>query len=197
MLDLAVLGLLADGPLHGYELRKRLGAVLGPLRAFSFGSLYPCLRRLESAGHVARTGPDEPTALGRSRRARVVYRITAEGKERFHAELAEAGPASWDDGSFDVHLAFFGSTPAEARLRVLEGRRRRLEERREAARQASARRRERADRWSSELQRHGLETVERDVRWLDELIAAERSAPAAAPVETGEPDAGDLPAGAT
>ena len=40
VLELAVLGLLHDAPMHGYELRKRLNALLGPLRAISYGSLY-------------------------------------------------------------------------------------------------------------------------------------------------------------
>ena len=30
--------------MHGYELRKRLNALLGSFRAFSYGSLYPCLK---------------------------------------------------------------------------------------------------------------------------------------------------------
>src|SRR5688500_4151439 len=43
VLELAVLGLLHESPMHGYELRKRLNMLLGTLRAFSYGSLYPCL----------------------------------------------------------------------------------------------------------------------------------------------------------
>ena len=50
MLELAVLGLLAEQPLHGYELKKRLSETLGPLWGISFGSLYPALRRLERVG---------------------------------------------------------------------------------------------------------------------------------------------------
>ena len=52
MLDLAVLGLLAEQPCHGYDLRKRLSETLGPLWGISFGSLYPALRRLERTGAV-------------------------------------------------------------------------------------------------------------------------------------------------
>ena len=40
-LELAVLGLLHDSPLHGYELRKRLNLLLGWTRLLSYGSLYP------------------------------------------------------------------------------------------------------------------------------------------------------------
>ena len=65
-----------------------------------------------------------------------------------------------------MHFAFFGQTDGEVRLRILEGRRRRLEERRDGAGTVLARTRERLDRYTLELQRHGLESVEREVRWL-------------------------------
>ena len=65
-----------------------------------------------------------------------MYRITAEGKERFAELLADSGPQSWDDDGFGVHLAFFSRTPAETRMRILEGRRRAVEERREGLRAA-------------------------------------------------------------
>ena len=41
MLEIAVLGLLNESPMHGYELRKRLATLFGTFRAFSYGSLYP------------------------------------------------------------------------------------------------------------------------------------------------------------
>lgn len=174
VLDLAVLGLLHDAPMHGYELRKRLSGVLGPFRALSYGSLYPCLRELRDAGLVAQDGPPERLTLGT--RARIVYRITAEGKERLEQLLTETGPAAWEDETFGVHFAFFAQTDSDTRLRILEGRRNRLEERLGGLRAALSRTRERLDRYTLELQRHGLESVEREVRWLNELIASERSA---------------------
>ena len=48
MLEIAVLGLLKEQPLHGYELKKRLSETLGFLWGVSYGSLYPALRRLDS-----------------------------------------------------------------------------------------------------------------------------------------------------
>ena len=59
-------------------------------------------------------------------------------------------------------------------MRILEGRRSRLEERLDNVRTSLSRTRERVDSYTLELQRHGLEAVERDVRWLNELIAEER-----------------------
>src|ERR1700728_4289296 len=88
--------------------------------------------------------------------------------------LGQSGPASWEDDGFGVHFAFFGLTQADIRMRILEGRRSRLEERLEGFRAAATRTRERVDSYTLELQRHGLESVEREVRWLNELIATER-----------------------
>lgn len=174
MLDFAILGLLHEAPMHGYELRKRLHELLGAFRAFSYGTLYPTLRRLQRANLIVEEAPDDD-ARAWGRRARKVYKITAEGKERFAELLVDAGPQTWDDDSFGVHMAFFSRTPAEIRMRILEGRRRRVEEKREGLRTTLASASERIDRYTRELHRMGLDTTEREVRWLNELIAHEQA----------------------
>ena len=188
VLELAVLGVLHRTPMHGYELRKQITSVLGLFRALSYGSLYPCLHELLAAGLIVEehdeSEPARTTAAGRpkpGRRALKVYRLTADGKERLQELLREGGPAAWDDDGFGVHFAFFGQTRADVRLRILEGRRSRLEERQENVTSALTRARERVDSYTLELQRHGLESVEREVRWLEELIATERDGVAARP----------------
>jgi DNA-binding PadR family transcriptional regulator len=173
VLELALLGLLHRAPMHGYELRKQLSSLLGTFRALSFGSLYPCLKELLAEGLIAEEREDEGSAA-KPRRSRIVYRLTTEGKERLQDLLGEGGPATWEDDVFGVHFAFFGQTRADVRLRILEGRRSRLEDRTEAIRAAFTRTRERVDSYTLELHRHGLESVEREVRWLNELIASER-----------------------
>ncbi len=171
VLEFAVLGLLHEAPLHGYELRKRLNATLGALRAFSYGSLYPCLKQLAASGFITEQVEDSgPTG----KRSRIVYQLTADGKEHFAALLDESGPSAWDDEGFGVHFAFFGRTDAATRLRILEGRRSRLEERVAGFRSAVSRSRERVDSYTLALHQHGLESVEREVRWLSELIDDER-----------------------
>jgi DNA-binding PadR family transcriptional regulator len=178
MLELAILGLLQEAPMHGYELRKELATKLGTIRAaISYGTLYPTLKRLQTAGHItaAETPDGEIVPPLTSRRGRVVYKITAEGKERFADLLAQAGPETYDDAGFGVHFAFFARTDRATRLRILEGRRRRVEERREGLRDVLARASDRLDAYTLELQRHGLDACEREVRWLEELITNERS----------------------
>src|SRR5262249_2517391 len=61
VLELAVLGLLHETPMHGYELRKRLNSFLGAFRAFGYGSLYPCLKELLAQGLIAE---EQPETLG-------------------------------------------------------------------------------------------------------------------------------------
>jgi DNA-binding PadR family transcriptional regulator len=176
VLELAILGLLHEAPAHGYELRKQLGLRLGGFRLFSYGSLYPALRRLTRAGLIEEAPAPEPEEAGTwQRRSRRVYRITALGKERFAELLAASGPQAWDDDGFGVHLAFFSRTPAEIRVRILEGRRRAVEERREGLRSALARAGEQIDRYTRELHQLGLDATEREVRWLNELIQEERA----------------------
>src|SRR3954471_2322151 len=176
VLELAILGLLQDSPMHGYELRKRLNAVLGAFRALSYGTLYPALKSLLAAGLIREAGHvDGPAPPLAGKRARIVYELTAEGKERFNSLAREPGPAAWEDGTFDVHFAFFARTDAATRLQILEGRRTRLQERLDGVRRSMTRTRERLDTYTLELQRHGLESVEREVRWLTELIDTERA----------------------
>ncbi|HEX2175415.1 MAG TPA: PadR family transcriptional regulator [Nocardioidaceae bacterium] len=192
--ELAVLGLLHEAPMHGYELRKRVSALLGWGRVLSYGSLYPALKQMRRAGWLtedvppgAARAPDAAVRAGRTgrangaaragsgRRGKIVYKLTPEGKDRFEELMSHGGPSAWEDDSFGVHFAFFAKTDAETRMRILEGRRTRMEERLERIRTSFARSRERVDAYTLELQRHGLESVEREVSWLKDLIDDERS----------------------
>jgi DNA-binding PadR family transcriptional regulator len=187
LLEFAVLGLLHDSPLHGYELRKRLNAALGVFRALSYGTLYPCLRGLLDRGLIRESDQrTEPAVLPSTRRGRIVYELTHEGKEQFQEQLRQAGPTAWEDDTFDVRFAFFGRIDRELRLRVLEGRRARLEERLARLRQHLVQHPglhpgqhgqhpgHFSGGYTAELQRHGVELVERELRWLSDLIDAER-----------------------
>src|SRR3954468_13992778 len=195
VLEFAILGLLQQSPMHGYELRKELAAVLGGLRSISYGSLYPALKRLQAAGLIASDEPtprallpaDAPALTGR--RGKVVYAITAAGKERFAELVSSTGPEAYDDESrFGVHLAFFRHTAAHVRLRILEGRRRTVERQRDRLVDSLRRTQQKLDRYTLELQRHGLDSVDREVRWLTELIDSEKDDAARVhPPETAPP----------
>jgi DNA-binding PadR family transcriptional regulator len=172
-IELAVLGLLHESPLHGYELRKRLNLMLGWGRLLSYGSLYPALKKMLRSGWIEEH--TVPSTSPASRRPRIVYQLTDAGEREFVRLMSEVGPAAWDDDTFDIRFAFFGRTDMEIRLRVLEGRRTRLQERLERVQGQLALTQKEMDRYAAELQRHGVESVEREVRWLSELINAERA----------------------
>jgi DNA-binding PadR family transcriptional regulator len=193
MLELAILGLLKENELHGYELKKRLAETLGPFSSVSFGSLYPALNRLEKAGALkaveANTAPPVPMtgslggelaafkarrATSRGGRARKVYGITPRGEELFAELLAADSQAGDDERSFHLKLAFARHLPPEGRIGLLERRRAHLVERLAQARSSIRAGRERLDAYSRSLMEHSTETTERDISWLDQLIAAER-----------------------
>jgi len=200
VLEMAVLGLLKDQDMHGYELRKRLGDVFGLSAAVSFGSLYPALARLEVAGAVravpspsARTaqGASTSTAERRASRRRKVYSITLLGSQLFEELLTDSQGSSEDERSFNLRLAFARYLPPEARLGLLEHRRAVLGER--LAQLTARARARRDDRYMRILSERQQEALSRDVSWLDQLIQEERAGKGAdeprAPL-----GAGDIPA---
>jgi DNA-binding PadR family transcriptional regulator len=190
MLDVAILGVLVEGDLHGYELKKRLGELLGPWSSVSFGSLYPALARLERGGYViAQTGSRSPVppapmsgSLGAelaafrdrglassSRRARKVYSITPEGVAHLRSLLLDG---TTDDRSFAVRVAFCQVLEPAERLALFQARRAELD-RRLAAR-SSNRGNGHPDRYRRSLIAFQDDRLAREIAWLDDLITHEQ-----------------------
>lgn len=172
-LELAVLGVLSQSPQHGYELRKRLVSVLGLFATISYGALYPTLKSLVERGLIAEHDAD-PSAVY-PKRNRIVYALTPAGNKYFADLVSAEGSESYDDDIFAVRIAMFGQTKADTRLHVLQGRRRRLEDRLDQMRSNLAKGRERLDAYTLELQQHGLDALEREVAWLGEMISREEA----------------------
>ena len=174
--------------MHGYELRKRLNLMLGWGRVLSYGSLYPTLKKMLRSSLIEETLSTKTPGAPVSKRPRITYQVTAAGTREFERLMSEVGPTAWEDDNFDIRFAFFSSTDMEIRLRVLEGRRSRLQERLARVQGELERTQAEVNRYAAELQRHGVESVEREVRWLSDLIQAERGdvrpAPAPAPAPT-------------
>ncbi len=213
MLELAILGLLHDQELHGYEIRRRLRDELGLFANISFGSLYPALSRLEASRLVTVAesvdtpvvAPIPPTgslsgdraglrarrsssARG-TKRSRKVYRITPQGREHFETLLDAEEPAGTDDArSFGLRLAFARYLAPQARLALLERRRVQLTRRlaKEHVRAAGIT----LDVYASSLVEHGTEVTEHDIAWLDRLIELERQRQQTARSESRDPHRG-------
>ena len=75
--ELAILAVLAEGPLHGYEIAKRIEEQTGGILRFNLASLYPMLYRLERRGWVRANW--QTTRSGRRRRR---YVLTAAGRRQ-------------------------------------------------------------------------------------------------------------------
>ena len=178
MLELAILGLLKEQPMHGYQLSRELGESLGGFWRVSYGSLYPSLRRLEREGAVESV----PSSEERGGRRKNVYRITEKGEKVFF-ELLQETPHdnSTEDTRFRVRLAFFKYLPPETRIRLLERRRASLEDRLSTIKDSLRATRERVDDYTLALMEHGQSATESDIAWLDGLIEAERHRTASIP----------------
>ena len=204
MLELAVLGLLKEQPLHGYELKKRLGDTLGVLWGVSYGSLYPALRRLEKAGAIqsvsgaaaavaaAPVGPtgsitgDGAAAKIRSvadrvaggRRTRKAYRITERG-EAMLVELLLAPSDRPGDDRADDEKAFvlrlaFCRHVPSEARLVLLTRRRDVLQSRLDRVQRGDTSTVSQDRYTRSLLEHRTQTTKRDLEWVEGLIVLEQ-----------------------
>ncbi|MEI7696828.1 MAG: PadR family transcriptional regulator [Actinomycetes bacterium] len=168
-LEFALLGLLSQTPLHGYELRKRMGTIFGPFRALSFSVLYPQLRRMVEAGVI-----EESLVEATSRRSRIVYAITEKGTTRFSNLTETVSPDTWEDEGFEIRFAFFSPTSSKNRVRILEGRHRRLKEKAEILRGELEKSPIGIDKYLEEWRRHSLESADREIAWLEDMIKTER-----------------------
>jgi DNA-binding PadR family transcriptional regulator len=190
VLDLAILGMLGDGPLHGYEIRRRLRAQLGLIANVSFGSLYPALARLEQAGDVVVVeGEELSTSLPatgslsgeraaqrgkrlvgpRGRRSKKIYQLTEQGRTSFQGLLNQPS-ASDDQRSFGLRWSFARHLAPTARLALLERRRAQLVQGLSEGEAEGN-----LDDYAKSVVAHAAAGVQRDIAWLDELIAAERA----------------------
>jgi DNA-binding PadR family transcriptional regulator len=191
VLELAVLGLLAEQARHGYELKKRLSETLGPLWGISFGSLYPALRRLERSGAIEEAAEDDGVAatgivatgsltgdlaaarlrrrVRTTRRTRKAYRITDQGRALFTDLLTDE--STDDERAFALKLSFCRYLDSGARLAFLERRRAQLTQRLAAERKPATRT---IDRYTRSLIEHRAKSTQHDLEWIEGLIAQER-----------------------
>lgn len=202
MLDLAILGLLTDADLHGYELKKQLPELLGGRASISFGSLYPALARLEKQGAVKaveeRTevpmAPMSGSLVGelaafrarlrsstmpRDGRGKKVYGITERGRERLVQLLTDADVH--DDRAFALRVALCAHLHPDDRIELFERRRDELLRRRDDldrrhTERAGAGRPGPLDAYRRALLDREALSIDHDLAWLDGLLESERRA---------------------
>jgi len=88
--DLLVLSVLADGPLYGYAITKRVAAQSADRIRLTPGVLYPLLHRLEKQGlllaswDVVKAEGNDEREGGRKRKW---YRLSAKGRRRLEQRV--------------------------------------------------------------------------------------------------------------
>lgn len=156
IVELPILGLLQERPLHGYELKRRLESLVGFFGTVSYGSLYPMFHALEFRQYVTRSSE----GLGR-----IVYRITPKGRDRFVKLMHDPSVA------VTQKLLFFEAIPPDERNQILEGHiedwSKRLADYRQAQEEINA---HKVDRYRAALLTHEVECLDKDIVWLHQLI---------------------------
>ena len=117
-LSLAILGLISQRPLTGYDLRKIFATT--PMGHFSSspGAIYPALKRIEEAGWIR-----SATSEGQTRRQRMVYEITTRGRtvlKEHLSQLVTEEDVIWHMDDLMMRFAFMdGVVGREKTLRFL------------------------------------------------------------------------------
>ena len=167
-LPLLLLSLLAERPMHGYELDREIERrAVRQWAAVGTSSIYATLDRLAGQGLVHATA--EPTP-GQGPPSRIAYAITERGRARLQ-ELARAALASTEHQRFDYDLGVgvgLSHLPLEEVRAALE--RRRVAIAAQAERAAAACRYAEAMLGAWAVLDHQRRALETELAWLDGVI---------------------------
>src|SRR5208283_184688 len=112
-LKFALLGLLAESPKYGYEIKRQFEGALGNVWSVSYGQLYPTLRGLSELGWV--TKKTEP---GKKAAEKNIYSITEKGRKKLDEWLLKPVRSTYRlKDEFTLRFLFFNKLPP---ARVLE-----------------------------------------------------------------------------
>jgi DNA-binding PadR family transcriptional regulator len=116
---LLILGLLRQGPLHGYEIKRIIGTEMADWNHVAVGSIYFALARLSSDALIE----ERETTREGGRPERTVYAITRKGRTEFERLLRENfSEVERPVFALDIGVAFMDAIP-DAELRSLLERR--------------------------------------------------------------------------
>lgn len=169
-----LLAMLAKEPSHGYELRARLRAALGPLGdELNAGHVYVTLTRLEKAGLV-----DVDPAVAVDRSDRKVYALTPAGQQRVTEWVAETSWPRPDLAEFHLKLVAVAASRLADPITVIDSQRRELLRRLRDAQRAAMAEPQGSD--AALLLEGAVLRLQADLRWLEACEGAwthRRSAP--------------------
>ncbi|MFB9325086.1 PadR family transcriptional regulator [Paenibacillus aurantiacus] len=121
MLEYAILGLLMEGNMSGYDIKKTMDSSIGLFYRASYGSLYPALKRLTERELLA----VEELADSKNKK---LYSLLPEGKAAFIAWLAK--PLQLSRSELLIKIFFYDYLNEETRLARLAEYEQKLEQER-------------------------------------------------------------------
>ncbi len=162
-LKYGLLGLLAEEPLHGYEVKNRFEEMLGGTWEVNIGQVYTTLQRLERDGLVRPVGE-------RGDRGKLLYGVSDAGHKALNEWLAqpESGPQELRE---DIYVKLLlAARLANGNLGPLLSRQKRAYlQRLRDLNQLEARARKEGRTDLARLVRGALLHTEADIKWIDEL----------------------------
>ncbi|WP_169834476.1 PadR family transcriptional regulator [Paenibacillus donghaensis] len=111
MLENIILGMLMEGTMSGYDLKKTIDSSVGIFYKASFGSLYPALKRLAEKELVSLNETDDS-------KNKKLYTLLPSGREAFLTWLS--GPLQAARNEQLIRIFFFDYLDEEPRQRLLE-----------------------------------------------------------------------------
>lgn len=170
MLELAILGVLKEQPMHGYELRHYLSFIVGHIWQLSYGTLYPALRRLEKRGELTKQ-----TIRDGKGPAKHVYALTPQGEKSFLTLMrAVSSPTEISDPhKFTLRLIFFRYLEREERESLLGQRLKFLHENRISLQEMDSIPSQGLDRFRLQLIRYHVKLNAEEIALVESLLENE------------------------
>jgi DNA-binding PadR family transcriptional regulator len=165
-LKYALLGLLAETPCYGYEIKQNFEGALGNVWSVSYGQLYPTLRRLSEQGWVTKK-----TAPGMKAAEKNIYSITSQGKKMLDEWLLKPLRSSYKvKDEFTLKFLFFSKLPKRKVLDYLRMQQKKTVLQRETFQRTLVSIRDEIDYYLQAIIRKGIIHLEAENQWLEEVI---------------------------
>jgi len=174
-LKFALLGLLAESPKYGYELKRRFEGALGNVWSVSYGQLYPTLRRLSELGWV--TKKTEP---GKKAAEKNIYSITEKGRRKLDEWLLKPVRSTYRvKDEFTLRFLFFSKLAPDHVLQYLREYQKETVQQRESFQKTLKSLQGEIDFFLQGIIRKGIAHLAAEDRWLEEVIETMRNPPSA------------------
>ncbi len=123
-IELAVLGLLSEGNLYGYEIKKRMDYRVGSYVNIKFGSIYYEIKKGLKNGWLIK----KENIKGTGTPEKIIYELSPEGRKRFKSTLKKYFDKARLHFDIDYVLMFYDTLSGEQKELFIEERLKLVEE---------------------------------------------------------------------